>query len=254
MKRTSLIRMALLTLVALTCVPPNTGRADEDHADIVVGYDNVVSPSFIDIEGTPAAGGILLFEADFGPFFSTNQPGFASELDEGFVITEGHRLYLQAINASSFIQGGSGLGYVNFFNPNTNTISAWGEINVLSTEDSSQWILNGVNASGGPVLVQTASNLDGGIHEHVDFDLVANTDTVGAYGVLFSAFTDDGSGNFVAASDNFWIVFNNGMDPEDFDNFAVARFANFSAVPEPGTGLLFCGIVLGSVALRRRRN
>lgn len=254
MKRTSLIRLTLLTVAALACVHANNSWADEDHSDIVVGYNDVNSPSFIDIEGTPAAGGILLFEADFGPFFSTNQPGFASELDEGFVITAGHRLYLQAVNASSFIQGGSGLGYVNFFNPNTNTISAWGEINVLSTEDSSQWILNGVNASGGPVLIQTASNLDGGIHEHVDFDLVANTDTVGAYGVLFSAFTDDGNGNPVAASDNFWIVFNNGMDPGDFDNFAVAGFANFSAVPEPGTGLLFFGIALGSVALRRRRN
>lgn len=254
MKRTSIFRMAMLTLAALTCVQANNGWADEDHSDIVVGYNDVNSPSFIDIEGTPAAGGILLFEADFGPFFSTNQPGFSTELDEGFEITAGHRLYLQAVNASSFIQGGSGLGYVNFFNPNTNTISAWGEINVLSTEDSSQWILNGVNASGGPVLIQTASNLDGGIHEHVDFDLVANTDTVGAYGVLFSAFTDDGNGNPVAASDNFWIVFNNGMDPGDFDNFAVAGFANFSAVPEPGTGLLFFGIALGSVALRRRRN
>lgn len=235
----------------------STTRADEDgdhggHSDIVLGYNDLANPSFIEIEGSVSNGGFLLFEGDFGLLFSTINPGFATEPSDGLFITEGHSLFLRTVNAGSAIQGGSLLGFVNFFDDQTSSISAWGEIRITG-EDGSFWDLNANAALGGPVLVQVADDFEGGIHDHVTFDLLGDTSRVGAYGVLFSLFTEDMNGNFVAASDNFWIVFNNGMDDFEFESRAVAAFGNFSAVPEPSSGLLLCGVALAAFTGRRRR-
>jgi hypothetical protein len=258
MKRV-LSKLAFLLALAMACGwLSNAARAGEDddhdgHPDIILGYNNLVTPSFIEIEGTPlSANGFLLFEADFGQFFSTIDPGFSTEPADGLEITPGHSLFLQTINASSAVQGGQLLGFVNFFDDETGQITAWGQITITG-EGGSSWQLNGSSAVGGPVLIQVADDVEGGIHDHVAFDLLGDTDKVGAYGVLFSLFTHDANGNFVAASDNFWIVFNNGMDDAEFESRAVAAFGNFSAVPEPGSGLLLCGVALAAFAGRRRR-
>ncbi|MBL8890274.1 MAG: PEP-CTERM sorting domain-containing protein [Planctomycetaceae bacterium] len=247
--------MATLTFSGAVC-------AQHGHdGDIVLGYDSLATPSAIILEGE-AANTISLYEADFpqsGPgAFETPDPGFTTENapdpgDQDYLFVPGHHLYLRAVNAGTHIQGGSGLGFVNFHNgSNGYSISASGRMQVLKGSGSID--VNNTNGSlafSSPLFVATA-DVDGDIHSHVDFLL--NSDfhaQTGAYGILFQFMTRDAGNNDVASSNPFWIVFNNGLDQNSFEN-AVSSFGSFQAVPEPGSGLL-CAIALGALAFRRRR-
>lgn len=258
MKTCSRSLLTLLIVMTSMWTVSGSASAQHDHSDVILGYDNSASPAFIEIEGTPSSGGILLFDTEFNQLlYDTTQPGFSTEAAEGLEITFGHRLFLQVVNASTAIQGGAGLGYVNYFNPNNDSILAVGKTDIESEVDSTAYALDGASFTGGPVLIDISASGKsdpGGIHEHVHFTLTDLADAdQGAYGVLFSLFTQDENGSFVAASDDFWIVFNNGMDDVEFESRAVAAFGNFSAVPEPSSGLLLCGVALAAFAGRRRR-
>lgn len=115
-----------------------------------------------------------------------------------------------------------------------------------------------VNVSTGPVAGFPFALIDlaGGIHQHVEFYLLGsdgNPDpddgiapTLGIYLLELSLRTTIEG---VAASDPFWIVFNNG-DTEENHELAV-EWAEEHLVPEPAVGLMTAG--LGMSLLRRRR-
>ena len=90
---------------------------------------------------------------------------------------------------------------------------------------------------------------DGAIHQHFTFTLLDSPSglpgpTTGAYRILLQA----SSSNY-APSSPFYIVFNRGLDEEQFEEAIHAM-----AVPEPGTYAML-GLGLGVIALvaRRRR-
>lgn len=252
-----------LALTLGACWASSTVKADEDdgheHKDIIVGYNSGADRIVFE---TPAPGLLKprLFEAEFTELlgaWTTDDPGFSGEAGE-YEFTYGHDLFLRVINASTYFQNGSNLGYVSFFDGAN--FSAVGQINVLGN-NSDTLNLNGSSLSSSPTagldyvfLQQSNATFAeyGGIHDHVNFDMVdGDNQANGAYGILFQLFSRNG-GNLVAESDAFWVVFNKGVDDTLFDGY-VAQFGNFSAVPEPSSGLLLCGVALAAFAGRRRR-
>lgn len=259
------MKMSFVRVVALAVAVwaagslPISAWADEEHADIIVGYNNTADRIVFEAP-SPGVNKPRLFEAGFTELlgdWTTDDPGFSGEVNE-FEFTFGHDLFLRVINASTYFQNGSDLGYVSFYDGTT--FSAAGQIDVLGN-NSDTLNLNGSSLSSNPtagldyVFLQQSSAAFGeygGIHDHVSFDMVdGGNQADGAYGILFQLFSQD-NGAFVAESEAFWVVFNKGLDETVFDGY-VAEFGNFSAVPEPGSGLLLCGVALAAFATRRRR-
>ena len=65
---------------------------------------------------------------------------------------------------------------------------------------------------------------EGEIHNHLLFTL--NQDTPGAYGVLFQFESEPADGGPTITSDPVWLIFNNGLNEEVFEEQAVAAFAS----------------------------
>lgn len=241
---------------------PNSVWADEEHADIIVGY-NAGSDRIVFEAADLGPLKPRLFEAQFTELlgsWTTDDPGFSGETGH-FEFTAGDDLFLRVINASTYFQNGSNLGYVSFYDGGG--FSAAGQIDISGNLGDSL-SLDGSMLSSSPtgqdyVFLQTTTDTDntadrpfGGLHDHVSFDLLdSDSRANGAYGILFQLFSQNG-GAPVAESDAFWIVFNRGLDEGVFDSY-VAEFGNFSAVPEPSSGLLLCGVALAAFAGRRRR-
>jgi hypothetical protein len=269
MKMSFVRGFALLAVSVAAVVLPHSVRADDDHdddhhSDIIVGYNSGADR----IEFESPSPGLLkprLFEAAFQRLellgdvsWTTDDPGFSGETGH-YEFTAGDNLFLRVINANTYFQNGSNLGYVSFFDGTV--FSAAGQIDIFGN-DGDSLSLNGSMLSSSPatgvdfVFLQTTTDADntvdrpyGGLHDHVSFDMVdGENQEVGAYGILFQLFNQNG-----AESDAFWIVFNRGVENEaTFDGY-VAAFGNFSAVPEPSSGLLLCGVALAAFAGRRRR-
>ena len=64
---------------------------------------------------------------------------------------------------------------------------------------------------------------EGEIHNHLLFTL--NQETPGAYGLLFQFESVPADGGPVITSDPVWLIFNNGLDEEVFEEQAVAAFS-----------------------------
>ena len=122
-------------------------------------------------------------------------------------------------------------------------------------------LIDGTSLSGDNPLFVALGQIDpntgevAAIDDHLDFTLVAGADApVGAYGIAFELLGSlDGTSldNFEVTSDPFFIILNNGLSEEQFEDFAVPAF-EAAAVPEPGTlGLLAMG--MSCVILRRSR-
>lgn len=251
----------LFLFMAMVC-PVVIGNAQE-HSDIEFGYDDLMNPTAFDIEGDDfTTEGLLFFESameildpDGDPGnYSADEPGFESAPDEGFVVNAGDRLWLNVINAS--VVSNLGQGYVTYFDPDDNSLSAFGGISIIDNTDSTaDLVLDGQSIISGPnpQFIEQA-DAGGEIHDHVVFDLLNDgTAPFGAYGMLFELqadFASNGYGSIDLTSDRFWIIFNHGMDEDVFDSQALPAFG---AIPEPGSlGLLAFGI--GALALRRKRN
>lgn len=242
---------------------PAMAVAQHSHSDIELGYDNLLSPSRIEMEaGEITVEGIRLYEGAFvelDPFnpgdFGADDPGFATNAFEGLLMNANDRLWLQALNASSF--SSFGVGYVNYYNPGTGMLEAAHRIAILdNTGATANLFLNGgfIESGANPQFIQTADG-DGDIHDHVIFDLLDDgTAPLGAYGILFRLQADfsPGNGTMDVNSDPFWIVLNRGMSEEDFETLALPAFGLF-AIPEPGAGVLLAGLALAATVRRRKR-
>lgn len=251
---------SILICVATTIA--NAQDTDGHAGDIEFGYDSLSAPTTINIEaGEITTEGVLLFESEFevlDPNFpndlSADEPGFINNPGEGFSVTAGHSIRLQALNASQESSTDVGVGYVNFYNPDSDALEASHRIAIKDNSSSTaDLLLNGDQIESGPTsqFIGVANSSDF-VHDHVVIDLLDDaTADVGAFGLMFNLQGFDAAGTLVAESDPFWIVVNNGMDEEDFENFAVPRFSA-SAVPEPTSATLVL-VGLAAVCVKRRR-
>ena len=242
------------------------------HADVEFGYERDINsnPTGIEIEqDAVTTDGFQFFEAEFDLFgtdFFTDDPGFATHDGEGLLFDPGNDIWLEVLDASDNWSA-FGVGYVNYYNPNTDSLEAFGRMRITDNAGgaTSDLVLDGDSIESGvnPQFVQTAfeeevnGQLDGNghIHAHLNFDLLDETpDSVGAYGLLVRVQSDfDGGqdGDADMFSDAFWVIFNAGMDEEDFEAFALPRFGVAESIPEPSSMAL---IGFGAVALFVRRN
>ena len=235
--------------------------AQHEHSDVEFGYDSLSTPTEIEVEVVEATSdGFAFFEAEFeivdpgqpGNYF-TNEPGFTTNDMEGLLINQDDQVWLQALDASGV--SSFGVGYVNYYNPNTDQLEASGRLGVLdNTASTADLILNGGAIESGPnPQFLGLGDSDGDLHDHVVIDLLDDaTAPFGAYGVMFQMWSDTtGDGNVDISSDPFWMVWNHGMSDEDFEEFAVAKFG-IQEIPEPTSATI---LLLGAavVAVRRRR-
>ncbi len=210
------------------------------HSDIEFKYDGgKIAIEFGD-EGQ-------VFEGDFpttGSFEQfTDDPGFASEVDEGLGINPGDIIDYNILgplkyhNGTAFATVPTGASIRIDDNP-TGSLT----VDALTTGPVS-----------GPGVIGDADG-DGDVHSHIDFTLqpgefdTSNNPPAGAYSLLMELTTDaDG----IANSDPFYIVFNFGLAEGENGPFetAVGDFA--ALIPEP-TSLAIAGLG-GLLLLSRRR-
>ena len=232
------------------------------HSDVELGYDNLSNPTaFIIEQDNVTTEGFQYFEAEMeelDPFdpgnFSSDEPGFATNGLEGLLVNEGDQIWLNILDAS--VDSSFGLGYVNYYDPNTDTLQASGRIAV---EDNStgtlDLILNGsfIESGPNPQFIDLGDSA-GDIHDHLLFDLLDDaTAPMGAYGFLVQLQSDFdvADGTMDLSSDPFWMIYNHGMTDVDFDQMALPAFG-VAEIPEPGAAAL---LILGTsvMALRRRK-
>lgn len=257
-----IVKNAVITM-AVTLM--SIGVCQAQHQDVEFGYDNTSNPMAFDIEGsTFTFDGLLIFEADmeeFDPFnpgnFGSAEPGFATNAAEGLLINSGDRISLRVLNATT--HSAFGVGFVNYYNPGTNSLEALASRRMLAEQNSGSFddlVINGLGFEMGdnPIFL-AAGSASGDIHDHIFFDLLDDaTAPFGAYGLLVqleSDFQSNGFGVTDLESTPFWMIWNHGMDENDFDTLALPKFG---AVPEPSGLLLLGSLVLGAVGMHRRRS
>ncbi len=233
------------------------------HAgDVEFGYDNLSSPTAYVIEANNfTTDGILFFESEMeelDPFnagdFSSDEPGFTTNGGEGLLVNPNDQIWLNALDASS--NSAFGVGYVNYYNPTTDSLEAFGRIGIYDNSSATaDLILGGSSIESGPnPQFIGLGDVDGDVHDHLIVDLLDDgSSPLGAYGIMFQLQSDfaTADGTMDLGSDPFWIVWNHGMSEADFEMRALPRFG-VSAVPEPGAvGMLAFG--MSAVLLRRRR-
>lgn len=243
------------------------------HTDIEFGYvrepDAPFTPIDFEIEGDDlTSDGILIFEGgmednSFGDF-AASEPGFATNAGHNLTVNASDRIYLRVLDASLHSTYGInfGVGFMNYFDPSDGTLKtlpgfqlkAKHNFGPLSVQDLS---IGGTMLDGDNPLGLQVANGTGGIHSHFKFDLLNDaTAPLGAYGILVRLESDFFSNGYSAfgttelESAPFWMVFNHGMDEDDFDDLALPAFG---AVPEPSGLLLLGSLALGTVGFTRRR-
>ena len=240
---------------------------EEEHADIEFGFDSLTSPSAFVIEpsGEETLDGIPVFEGEFEIFdpngaptdLTAEEPGFTTAGNEELLVNEGDRVFVSALDAS--VHSRFGAGYVTFYNPENGQLEPSGELTIKDNSDeTADLLLNGGSFSGlnqqflglGEVVPNEEI-----LHDHLVIDLVDDSAPRGAYGVLLQLESDLSPADEVIdfTSEPFWIILNNDLREDDFENNAVETFINGAAVPEPGT---FSLLALGacSALLSRRRS
>ena len=216
------------------------------HSDIEFGYDDFNNPTTIIIESDELTDdGIQIaegeFELAFGEVISEN-PGFitvATEDPGGEQVNAGDQVSVRFLDASE--NSATGVGYVNFFDASTGEITAsTDQLSIASQSDSSVSMLTGdsvVNevdtvllgvGSDGTTLSNSPEEAPeilgaGEIHNHLVFTLDQNTP--GAYGLLFQFESVPADGGPMITSAPVWLIFNNGLDEEVFEEQAVAAFS-----------------------------
>ena len=252
--------LALAMLTATAYAEEDEGGHGGHAGDVEFGYDNLANPSAFVIEHDEyTTEGYLFFESEMeelDPFnsgdYSSDEPGFTTASAEGMLVNENDQIWLQTLDASA--HSSFGVGYVNFYNPVTDSLEAAGRMGIYDNSSSTDdLILSGGSVESGlnPQFLGLGDD-HGDVHDHLIVDLLDDASAPnGAYGLLFTMQADfaTGDGNMDLDSDPFWIIWNHGMSDDDFDDLALAKFG-VSAVPEPTS---FCVFALGTAALVLRR-
>ncbi|WP_075084582.1 PEP-CTERM sorting domain-containing protein [Mariniblastus fucicola] len=243
-----------------------SSTAYAQHNDIEFGYDNTVSPAGFVLSplgfNTTTAEGIVLVKSnmeELDPFttgdFAADQPGFTNNLAEGLLVNPDDSIWFNALDAS--VHSSFGVGYVNYFNPLTNSLEASGRLQIEDNAGSNtaNLVLDGglIESGTNPQFIGLA-NSNGYVHDHITWDLLDDaTAPLGAYGILGQLQSDYAplGGGTDLSSDRFWIVFNHGMSSTDFENLALPQYG-VGAVPEPGSSVLI-GLTVCFFVTRRRR-
>ena len=238
MKFRFLLSAIVGSLVAVQAYAQHSG-------DVVLGYDNLVTPTALEIEVVElTTEGILIFEGEFeeldpfnpGDFFA-DDPGFNTFAGGGFLVLPSDQIWLKALDASAV--SSIGVGYVNYYNPITDMLEPLGRMAILdNTGSTADLILNATSIESGinPQFIDLGDG-GGNIHDHVVFDLLDDaTAPQGAYGLLFQLQSDfaPADGNMDVSSDPFWMVFNYGMTESDFETFALPKFGPSAPAPHSG--------------------
>jgi len=232
------------------------------HSDIIYGYDDNSNPGAIILENdNTTSDGIQYWESAFedadpgtaGDQLQADEPGFANEPGEGFIFNTGDEIFVAAVDASMY--SSFGVGFVNYYNPGSGMLEASGDITIFDDVGStSNHVLSGATATGDALQFLGTADADGEVHEHVTFD-IDDSAAVGAYGVLLRVYSDLDipDGTLDVESDEFWIIFNNGLTEEEFEDWALPQFGVVTSVPEPGSlGFIVAGS-LYAISRRRRR-
>lgn len=219
-----LVTFAVLLVVSLSSFV----ELQAQHSDIEFGYDDPGNPAGLVMDNDfRTIENVLISTSEFevlDPFnpndFSSDEPGFATNAGEGFILNAGDRVWIELLNAAEHSIFGA--GFVNFCDATTNQMQATGRIAVLDNSSATtDLILDGSEMQSGqnPVFVDLA-NSNGSIHDHIDIDLLDDaTAPLGAYGLLCQIHSDqnaDGEGDI--SSEPFWIVWNHGLSDEEFDS------------------------------------
>ena len=215
------------------------------HSDIEFGYDDFNNPTTIIIESDELTDdGIQIaegeFELAFGEVISEN-PGFitvATEDPGGEQVNAGDQVSVRFLDASE--NSATGVGYVNFFDASTGEITAsTDQLSIASQSDSSvsmltgdsvvnevDTVLLGVGSDGTTLSNSPEEDPEilgaGEIHNHLVFTLDQNTP--GAYGLLFQFESAPANGGPTITSAPVWLILNNGLGEEVFEDEAVAAF------------------------------
>ena len=218
---------------------------DEMHSDIEFGFDPDGSGDIV-VESEIFANGFQVIEAEFeglgGTVFAEN-PGFVTAADEGLTVNAGDAVNIKFLNAQTMTPVGT--GYVTFYDPVTDQlVPDTGEITIRNQmmdtaelDGESIGAIDSLLLSVGSDGKTMANSPDGDtgilppgeIHNHLVFTLGGSLDD-GAYGILFQFEVDiadeDGNldGTIDATSAPVWLLFNNGMDEEDFEEIALPAF------------------------------
>ena len=227
----------------------SVGFAQEDvHSDIEFGYDDFEAPQAVVVESDELTSeGIQITEGDFitlGSETFADNPGFITPLDEGLRVNPNDRITVRFLNAADETE--VGVGFINFYDPATGGLSAAGRIEI-SNQPGDLTILDGPELVAGSedLLLSFGSDgtlnsnapedenellAEGEIHNHLIFDLRGER-TEGAYGILFQIEADfadengDTDGVVDVTSAPVWLILNNGLDEQVFEEEAVAAFS-----------------------------
>ena len=231
-----MIRILLMMLLMAT----HSVTAFAQHRDIELGYDDVSNPTTILIDSDAfTLDGFLYFESEMellDPFdptdFGSDEPGFATNPNEGLLVNSGDQIWLKAVDAVQY--SNSGVGFVNYYNPSTDQLEPTGRIAVIGNSISvADLVLNGasIESGGNPQFVDVGNSNN--IHDHVIFDLVDDeTAPFGAYGIMFQLESDlaPADGEMDVESEPFWIIWNHGMSEADFESLAIPQFMGAGGV------------------------
>ena len=242
----------LNTIIATLCVLTFSivGSVQAQHFDVEFGYFNGGIEFESEGPGIDSAG---VFETEFEVFNPdgtqlAEDPGFASNFVEGtetFNTASGDSIFINVNQSSTF---GT---YLTYFNPQTGQFEATDAS--ITIEDNSpavtsDLVVTGTGLSGDLSQFLVTSN-GSEIDTHVDYILSADAQD-GAYGLLLNLTSDNLSGELTnVESEQFFVVFNNGLSERAFEG-AVDNFIG-NAIPEPSACFVLSMLTLG--ALRRRR-
>ena len=229
-------------LVSITC-----SVSYGQHSDIEFGYDDFNSPTTIIIESDEVTDdGIQIVEGELiGGLFDdevfADSPGFitiATEDPGGERVNSGDEVSVKFLDASQ--NSATGVGYVNFYDASTGQITndtaqfsienQGGDLAVLAGDS----VVNGIDTvllsigSDGTAISNSPEEApevlsEGEIHNHLVFTL--DQDVPGAYGLLFQFESVPADGGPLVTSDPIWLIFNNGLSEEVFEDQAVAAFS-----------------------------
>ena len=149
----------------------------------------------------------------------TENPGYASELVNNDNVEPGDQISIEFLESNTF---GS---FLTYYDPATDSMMPTDAS--ITIEDNGgtntpDLVISNLETMGlNPQIIQTADEF-GQVHSHIDYFLSENAVQGGAYGILLRLVTDNPAfGNSPSA----WLIFNYGMDPNDFTELAIPAFA-----------------------------